>query len=91
MSDLLSEKCGQPSVLRAEDWSEMAERICARRMPLGSLAELSFLVEWYEAAQAAQAAALNLRDWFGVDEFDAMADEAGAYLDMYHSNLAEAA
>ena len=33
MSDLLSEKCGQPSVLRAEDWSEMAERICAWPLP----------------------------------------------------------
>lgn len=65
--------------------------LCARRMPLGGLAEFSFLVEWYEAAQAAQAVALNLRDWHGVDQFDAMVDEAGRFLDLYHADLAQAA
>lgn len=46
------------------------------------LVEFSFLVEWMEAAQAASAEALNLRDWIGVDYYDAMADEAAMHLDL---------
>lgn len=47
---------------------------------INKLEEFSLLVEWHDAIEAAQAAALNLRDWVGVTQFDAMHDECKMWL-----------
>lgn len=52
------------------------------------LQDFSFLVEWYEAAQAAQALALRERCWWLVKTYDALVDEVGGYLDQYQLKLA---
>jgi hypothetical protein len=50
--------------------------------PLNWFADFSILVEWSEAIAAALAEALALRDWLGVDHFDAMREECTSYLDL---------
>jgi hypothetical protein len=52
------------------------------------LEEFSLLVEWDDAAKAAQAAALAARDWKDVAFFDAMVDECAVYLEIYAEEAA---
>jgi hypothetical protein len=50
---------------------------------LNKLEEFSLLVEWYDSAKAAQAAALEARDWRDVELFDKMVDECEVYLEIH--------
>ncbi len=58
--------------------------LCRRGAGVGTLEEFSFLVEWLDAAEAAQARAIFLRDWGSVDYFDSMVDQANSNLDLWH-------
>ena len=48
---------------------------------INTMEQFSLLVEWHDAIKAAQNLALTLRDWVGVDGFDAMLAECEMWLD----------
>jgi hypothetical protein len=54
---------------------------------LDSNIEFSLLVNWNDAIEAAQAAALSARSWLDVSDMDAMQDECNLYLDIWHGNV----
>lgn len=47
---------------------------------VNQMEETSLLMHWDAAIKAAQDLAIQLRDWVGVDYFDAMADECQMWM-----------